>query len=56
MRPIQATASTCTHGYWSVQPTPGGEAEPRDVFYVHSRLLERAAKMNGDTWPWLIRA
>ncbi|EDL48559.1 F0F1 ATP synthase subunit alpha [Erythrobacter sp. SD-21] len=27
---------------------PGREAYPGDVFYLHSRLLERAAKMNGD--------
>ncbi len=27
---------------------PGREAFPGDVFYVHSRLLERAAKMNDD--------
>jgi F-type H+-transporting ATPase subunit alpha len=27
---------------------PGREAYPGDVFYIHSRLLERAAKMNGD--------
>merc|ERR1711933_195261 len=28
---------------------PGREAFPGDVFYLHSRLLERAAKMNEDT-------
>merc|ERR550519_3158667 len=28
---------------------PGREAYPGDVFYLHSRLLERAAKMNDDT-------
>jgi F-type H+-transporting ATPase subunit alpha len=27
---------------------PGREAYPGDVFYIHSRLLERAAKMNKD--------
>jgi F-type H+-transporting ATPase subunit alpha len=27
---------------------PGREAYPGDVFYLHSRLLERAAKMNTD--------
>src|SRR5918996_418303 len=29
-------------------PPPGREAYPGDVFYLHSRLLERAAKMNED--------
>ena len=27
---------------------PGREAYPGDVFYLHSRLLERAAKMSND--------
>jgi F0F1-type ATP synthase alpha subunit len=27
---------------------PGREAFPGDVFYIHSRLLERAAKISDD--------
>src|SRR5437588_9544309 len=32
----------------SLRRPPGREAYPGDVFYLHSRLLERAAKMNDD--------
>ena len=32
---------------WQRRP-PGREAFPGDVFYIHSRLLERAAKLNDD--------
>ena len=35
---------------------PGREAYPGDVFYLHSRLLERAAKMNDDNGPGALTA
>ena len=35
---------------------PWREAYPWDVFYLHSRLLERAAKLNDQLWWWSITA
>ena len=35
---------------------PGREAYPWDVFYLHSRLLERSAKLNDKLWAWSITA
>ena len=35
---------------------PGREAFPGDVFYLHSRLLERAAKMSKDSWWWFFNS
>ena len=35
---------------------PWREAYPWDVFYLHSRLLERAAKLNDKMWAWSMTA
>lgn len=35
---------------------PGREAYPWDVFYLHSRLLERSAKLNDSLWAWSLTA
>ena len=35
---------------------PWREAYPWDVFYLHSRLLERASKLNNDLWAWSMTA
>ncbi len=35
---------------------PGREAYPWDVFYLHSRLLERSSKLNDKLWAWSLTA
>ncbi|KAI7833717.1 ATP synthase subunit alpha [Kickxella alabastrina] len=48
--PLQYIAPTRVALWMSLllRRPPGREAYPGDVFYLHSRLLERAAKMNKD--------
>jgi len=41
--------------YYHQGRPPGREAYPGDVFYLHSRLLERAAKMNKTNGSGIIR-
>lgn len=36
--------------------SPWREAYPWDVFYLHSRLLERASKLNDELWAWSMTA
>jgi len=35
---------------------PWREAYPWDIFYLHSRLLERSAKLNDELWAWSMTA
>jgi len=46
-RPLQ-TPRRRTASLPAAPPAAGPRAYPGDVFYLHSRLLERAAKMSND--------